>query len=219
MSDPGPIGFLVLVPVKSTARGKSRLEAEPGPRRRLAMAMALDTVAAVAGASWVRGVLLLAEDADDGATIAAVSPSVTVHQVRSRGLNESIAEGLRRPDAAIGPVAVLPADLPSLVPGELDVALASAAALPFAVVADRDGTGTTLLAAARRDLLLPHYGPASLTAHLAAGAVRLRVPQGSGLRRDVDLSADLADVTGPRTAALLADLGATVSIGQAGAQP
>jgi 2-phospho-L-lactate guanylyltransferase len=200
----GPDGFLVLLPVKATGRGKSRLGLAPTVRRRLALAMASDTAAAAARASRVRGLVALVEDDADGEAIAEAS-GAAVHRVAARGLNESIREGLALP-AVRGPVATIPADLPSLRPDELDDALLLASRHSFAVVADRDGTGTTLLAAAHPELLIPHYGSGSFAAHLAAGAVALPVRPTSGLRRDVDRSDDLAGVTGALTAALLAAL-------------
>ncbi|MEP6563320.1 MAG: 2-phospho-L-lactate guanylyltransferase, partial [Nakamurella sp.] len=120
------------------------------------------------------------------------------------GLNESIRHGIASLPAAVTDlIAALPADLPSLTATELDGALASAAGRRQAVVADRQGTGTTLLTASSRAELRPQYGAGSLGRHVTAGAVTLELPVESGLRRDVDRAADLAGVTGPRTAALL----------------
>jgi 2-phospho-L-lactate guanylyltransferase len=204
---------VVLVPVKATAIGKSRI-AVPGPvRARLARAMAWDTVSAASRARRVRRVVALVEDEDDGTVLGGIR-GVMAHHVRARGLNEAIDEGrqfVSGPSAGpVGgpqgpPVAVLPADLPSLRAAELDAALAAAAGLPLAVVADHQGTGTTLLAAAHAPLLDPHYGSGSFAVHLRVGAVPLVVAAASGLRRDVDVLADLAGVTGTRTAALVAE--------------
>jgi 2-phospho-L-lactate guanylyltransferase len=197
-------GFLVLVPVKATGRGKSRLGGDEALRRRLALAMAMDTTAAAAAADPVRAVLALVEDDEDGVAIARASGAL-VHRVSARGLNQAIREGASLPLAGSGAIASLPADLPSLLPGELAAALEAAIRYPFAVVADRDGTGTTLLTASRPELLRPRYGVGSLAAHRAAGATLLPIPASSGLRRDVDLSEDLLDASGPHTAALLAE--------------
>lgn len=204
--------WLLLVPVKSTVVGKSRIQLDPGRRARLARAMARDTVTAAAAATQVRDVLVLVDDDADGRALAAID-SVTAHRTGVTGLNASIREALALPAASEGPVAVLPADLPSLRPAELDAALKAAGGLPLAVVADRQGTGTTLLAASGAGSLDPHYGPGSFAAHLAAGAVPLAVPGGSGLRRDVDVLADLRDVTGPLTCAEAGDLAADTAAG------
>jgi 2-phospho-L-lactate guanylyltransferase len=204
--------WLVLVPVKSTAVGKSRLRLDPKRRARLARAMARDTVTAAAAATRVRAVLAIVDDDADGRMLAAIG-AVSAHRSGVPGLNESIREALALPEVSAGPVAVLPADLPSLRPDELDGALAAADGLPLAVVADRQGTGTTLLAAASAGSLDPHYGPGSFAAHLAAGAVPLAVPGESGLRRDVDVLDDLRDVTGPLTCAEAGDLATDTATG------
>lgn len=195
--------WTVLVPVKSTAVGKSRIGLDAGRRAALARAMAQDTVDAIAGSALVGLVVALVEDAADGRLFAA-PPIVIAHQVTAAGLNEAIREGAA--GIGDGPVAVLPGDLPSLRPGELDEALAWAASYMTAVVADRDGTGTTLLTARHARLLQPRYGAGSFAAHCATGAVPLPVAEQSGLRRDVDVLADLGAVAGRRTRALLKDL-------------
>jgi 2-phospho-L-lactate guanylyltransferase len=198
-----PGRWTVVVPLKSSARAKSRIDVDPELRRALARAMALDTVEAAAGAPDVGGVLVVADDAEDVRPLLRI-PGVRSLLTATAGLNEAIREGLRPlPDQAR--VAVLPGDLPSLTSAELQGALAAAARHEFAVVADRQGTGTTLLAASSARRLYPRYGGGSLARHVAAGAVPLEVPVGSGLRRDVDGAVDLADVTGARTLAVLAE--------------
>lgn len=123
------------------------------------------------------------------------------------GLNAAIAAGLA---AATTPLrAVMLGDLPSLRPADLDDALARAAHVSAGdaplTVADADGTGTTLLAHARADVL--RFGGDSYSRHLAAGALALDVPAGSTLRQDLDTAAHLdaarALGLGPRTARLL----------------
>lgn len=195
--------WTVLVPVKSTAIGKSRIGLGAEARVPLARAMAQDTVEAVAAATRVRLVVVLVEDPDD-ARLLECPPIIIAHQVSVAGLNESIREGAGLPELDGDPVAVLPADLPSLRPAELDEALAWAASYPRAVVADREGSGTTLLTAREAALLDPRYGPGSFAAHCASGAVAVPVAAQSGLRRDVDVAADLREADGARTRAWLA---------------
>ncbi len=195
----------MLLPVKSTSIGKSRIRLDPMRRARLARAMALDTARAAAAATGVRRVLALVEDAADGHALGRI-PGVAARRCTASGLNEAIREACAMADVAPGPVAVLPADLPSLRAEELDAALSAAAAVPLAVVPDRQGTGTTMLAARVAALLDPHFGPGSFAAHRDGGAVALAVPAASGLRRDVDVLADLRGVTGPLTRAEAGDL-------------
>jgi 2-phospho-L-lactate guanylyltransferase len=207
---PGSGRWTIVVPLKSSSRGKSRLEVDPGLRRRLAVAMAQDTVAAAAAAELVRAVLIVAEDAADAQELSRTAGVRTV-LTGVAGLNESITDALRVLSPK-GPVAVLPGDLPSLVPEELDDALLAAGPHGVAVVADRQGTGTTLLAAAAAGGLRPRYGAGSFARHVASGAVPLQLPVSSGLRRDVDRRTDLAGVTGARTLAVLAGAGCDVGL-------
>jgi len=210
----------VVLPLKATRRGKSRIDVHPALRQRLTLAMAMDTAAAVAGAAAVADVLAVVEDEADGREMGRL-PGVRVLLTRTRDLNDAIADGLaalgvQRPavvgprtrhaapeGSGWGPVATVPADLPSLTPTELDAALAASLPHQVAVVADRQGTGTTLLAASSPGLLVPRYGVGSLARHVAAGAVPIELSADSGLRRDVDLADDLASVTGRRTLGVL----------------
>ena len=195
------------MPLKSSIRGKSRIDVDPVLRRRLALAMATDTAAAAAAAEGVGLVLVVAEDARDAERLAEI-PGVRIQTTTTAGLNQAIRDGLSSlGPAAAGPVAVLPGDLPSLTADELGDALAAAGPHRLAVVADRQGTGTTLLTASNPGQLRPHYGGESLRRHLAVGAVLLDLPIASGLRRDVDRVEDLLGVTGSRTLAVLESAG------------
>ncbi len=190
------------MPVKSSARAKSRILLDPVVRRALAQAMAQDTVSAVVSAGPVGRTVVVVEDPRDGAALSA-QPGVEVFVTRTAELNAAILDAVATLLPGSGPVAVLPSDLPSLTAGELAEALTLARSHPLSVVADRAGTGTTLLAAGAPELLRPSYGAGSFRLHMGDGAVPLAIPERSGLRRDVDLAEDLRSVTGPRTTSLL----------------
>jgi len=191
------------VPVKSSTRAKSRIRLDPAMRRTLALIMAQDTVSSVATAGLVGRTLVVVEDARDGESLASV-PGVEVFLTHTDELNAAIRDGLAAlGPGSTGPVAVLPADLPSLTPGGLTDALTLAAEHQRSVVPDRVCTGTTLLTARTPDLLQPRYGDGSFRHHVAGGAVPLDIPRRSGLRRDVDRVDNLRSVTGPRTREIL----------------
>jgi 2-phospho-L-lactate guanylyltransferase len=213
----------VVVPVKSLGAAKSRLRGaadggagDPAAHTRLTLALAHDTVAAARAARRVRTVLLVSSDPVVAAEFAAVGVEVVpdgavpdgVVPDGVAGLNAAYAHGaalLRRRDPRTA-VAALQADLPALVAGDLDAALAAAAAHPRAFVADADGTGTTLLVAGPGVPLHPAFGAGSAAAHAASGAVALGGGW-PGLRRDVDTPDDLraaADIgLGPHTRGVL----------------
>lgn len=207
--------YVVLVPVKPPALGKSRLGGSLGlgdlDRREVAAAIALDTVDACRAATLVSEVLGVTDDAGFSAELAAIG-CATIPDGTSDDLNSTLrlaaAEAHRRwPDLV--PVALL-GDLPALRPAELDTALASIESGASAYVADADGSGTTLYTAAYDDFA-PRFGAGSAAAHDAvAREIHGPLP---GLRRDVDDLADLRQAwdlgVGPRTrrrtASLLGD--------------
>jgi len=179
--------YVVLLPVKPPARGKSRLDVDPARRRALAAAFALDTARACLEATRVVAVLAVTDDArfaDDLRTVGCETIPDGVTGDLNESLRQAAAEAARRwPDAV--PVAVC-ADLPALLSADLDVVLddVSAAGSDASFVADHDGVGTTLYTAAY-DAFAPHFGPGSRRAHLEARAREVGLPAAT-LRMDVD---------------------------------
>jgi 2-phospho-L-lactate guanylyltransferase len=187
--------FAVIVPVKPTARAKSRL-APLGDHARAALvaALARDTVTAALACTEVGAVLVVTDDHVLAKGLREIGAHVVPDGVAD-DLNESLvqaaSEAKRRwPELA---VAAICADLPALDPAELGQALQSASQHRAAFVADSAGEGTTMLAAVSREDFTPCFGPGSRDAHLARGAhdiVEVDVPT---LRRDVDTPADLVE--------------------------
>lgn len=183
--------FVVLVPVKPPAVGKSRLlGVDAEVRRALAEAFAQDTVAACLDASSVRQVLVVTDDAHFSAVLGAMGAHTLPDGV-SDDLNGTLrlaaAEAQRRwPELA--PVALC-ADLPALRSDDLDTVLARIDLPHPAFVPDAAGTGTTLYAAGY-GTFAPRFGPGSRDNHVDAGAQELAdVP--ASVRRDVDDVTDL----------------------------
>jgi 2-phospho-L-lactate guanylyltransferase len=212
----------LVVPVKPLYAAKSRLRGaadrgvgDPDAHAALALALAHDTVAAVAAARTVRRLLVVSSDPVVAAELAAVG--VEVAPDVGGGLNAALRHGaglLRAADPG-APVGALQADLPALRPEELDDAVAAAAALAAtgrgrAFCADADGHGTTFLLAAAGVPLDPRFGDGSAARHRGTGAVALDGPW-PGLRRDVDTGDDLCAAAelglGPHTRAVLAPTG------------
>ncbi len=184
--------YVVLLPVKPPAQGKSRLEGDPARRRALAAAFALDTARACLAAGSVTAVLAVTDDARFADQLRAVGCE-TIPDGVAGDLNETLrlaaAEACRRwPEAT--PVAVC-ADLPALLPADLDAALDTVDGMAF--VADQDEVGTTLYTAPY-DVFMPRFGHRSRQAHLDIGAREITGDLWS-LRRDVDDAAGLAAAT------------------------
>ncbi|GAA4678421.1 2-phospho-L-lactate guanylyltransferase [Nocardioides nanhaiensis] len=191
--------FVTVVPVKPPTVGKSRLEVgDPERRRALASAFALDTVAACLRAEEVGQVLVATDDAAFARDLHAlgchVVPDGDTNDLNA-ALRQAAAEAHRRWSHLV-PVAVC-ADLPALLPHDLDAALSQVDATGPAFVADAEGSGTTVYLApyARFE---PRFGPGSAQAHRAGGALEVSGELAS-LRHDVD---DLAGLDLARTLGL-----------------
>ncbi|WP_158843257.1 2-phospho-L-lactate guanylyltransferase [Saccharothrix deserti] len=195
----------LVVPVKTLDRAKSRLVGARLDRPALALAFALDTIAAALPV--VRGVLAVTSDP----AVVLELRALGVESVAGpEGLNEALRFGfgvLRSRDAG-SVVGALQADLPALRTEELGAALEVAGERAFCP--DRQGTGTTLLLSAAGGDLAPAFGVGSAAAHAASGATALVGPWPS-LRHDVDTAEDLrlaADLgLGARTATVLTPVG------------
>ncbi|MFD6069999.1 MULTISPECIES: 2-phospho-L-lactate guanylyltransferase [Amycolatopsis] len=198
----------LIVPMKRPAEGKSRLRGAVVPERHaeLVLALAYDTLSAAISADGVRRVLVVAADPASVADLTELGVEIVTEPSRG-GLNAALRHGeeLLRRDTPSGLVGALQADLPALRTEDLTAALAEAAG-KRAFVADRQGTGTTLLLAGAGRALAPRFGTGSARAHTASGATPLTIAAES-LRADVDTSDDLAHVrtlgVGKRTSTLL----------------
>lgn len=207
-------GWVVLVPVKPPARGKSRLVGlDDDTRRALASAFALDTVAVCLATPGVAQVLVVTDDAGFASSLLALG-AACIPDGDSGDLNATLRQAAAEAERrwpTLRPVALC-ADLPTLRPDDLAdglVALGVATGEAGAFVPDAAGVGTTAYAAAY-DRFEPRYGGASRRAHLDAGCSEVAHAPAT-LRRDVDDLVDLQAATalglGPRTATVVAGLG------------
>jgi 2-phospho-L-lactate guanylyltransferase len=205
----------VVLPVKRLHLAKTRLVLASADRADVVLAMAVDTVAAVVRCHRV-GLVVVVTDDRRAATEVTGAGALVVPDAPAAGLNPALAHGIavavgRRPREA---VATLSADLPALRPAELAAVLDAAARHPRAMVADRSGTGTTLLTALPGVALAPAYGPGSAARHAAAGHVALDATAATTVSHDVDTVADLREAgeagVGPHTSRLLRRLPAAL---------
>lgn len=220
------VRWVAVVPVKGSPEAKSRLGDHP-ERARLADAFALDTVAALVAASVVERVFVVTADAllaarleSLGAVVvrelpqtapsgAAMGPSAATREPMDP-LNTAIRQGTDAARAAFPwcGIAVVTGDLPALTPADVEAALGLAAAHPLSMVADEEGTGTTVLLALAGVPFSPRFGPGSRAAHESAGHVPLPLTATASIRRDVDTVDNLAEAlhhgVGVHTSALVA---------------
>lgn len=202
-----------VVPVKRLDLAKSRLALADEHRRDLALAFALDTVAALAASTRVAAVVVVTGDAVVAQQVEALGARVVPD--RGRDLVASVRTGTRAARQADPHawVVVVPGDLPCLRAADVDRVVDAAAALAprtGAFVADRAGTGTTIVLQAPGGATATAYGPASAAGHRGLALTSLDdVP--AAVRLDVDTVEDLRDAVrhgvGPATAAALAASG------------
>jgi 2-phospho-L-lactate guanylyltransferase len=193
----------IVVPFRGES-GKRRLDAPDELRSRLALAMLGDVLTACVATGRT---LLVTEDADARA-LAGELGAETVDDPGG-GQGPAVAAALERLDS--GPVLVLNADLPCVVPHDVRT-LASAAELgALGLVEAEDGT-TNALALPRASLFAPLYGAGSADRFrrhamtLGVTAVAAAIPN---LADDVDTLDDLAKIglrAGPRTQAAMGQL-------------
>lgn len=185
--------WAAIVPVKRLALAKTRLRLPRQLRAKLALAMAVDTVAAARAATCIDQVVVVTDD-DAAAEATREIGAVVVDDQPDAGLNPALLHGAAvamATDPARGVVA-MSSDLPALTGGALDHVLEGIPVGTATFVADAAATGTVLLAARPAELFRPLFGPDSARRHAAAGAVDVTGRADSRVRRDVDTLANLA---------------------------
>ena len=200
--------WIVVVPVKPPARGKTRLDVAGIDRAALAHAIALDTLEAATVCELVAQVVVVTNDPALARESAAIPALRFVPEGDALGLDAAVATGMAAMDPnGRMPRAALLGDLPALRPADLADALRAAASVDRGVVADAEGTGSTLVTARPGVAWQSSFGDGSFARHVELGCAPLPVPDASTLRRDVDTADQLAAARalglGPRTAALL----------------
>lgn len=175
----------------------------PSQRAELALAFLHDTVAAARRADGVVRVVIVssareleASDWPHGAATALEHDApVEIVADPELGLNAAFEAGARvaRERHPRAGVAALTGDLPVVRASDLQRALTLAAKRPRGVVADRAGTGTTLVTVRPGVPFTPRFGGGSFAAHRASGHEPLEVEADSPLHFDIDSASDLRE--------------------------
>jgi len=184
--------------------GKTRLHASRRARRALSLAMLGDVLAAAAAFGAPRVVT-----ADDEA--AAIARGLGAEIVADPGAGQGPAVAAALAGLEPGPILVVNADVPCVVPADLRALLAATPAGGIALVEALDGT-TNALCLPAPEAFAPLYGPDS-AARFRARAAELGLPAAAAavpnLVDDVDTLDDLHRLQfrcGPRTQACLQGL-------------
>ena len=190
----------IVVPFRGES-AKQRLDASDEIRSTLALAMLGDVLTACVATGRT---FLVTEDPD--ARALADEFGAEVVDDPGGGQGPAVAAALER--AEDGPVAVLNADLPCVVPHDVRTLLGAAELGAFGFVEAEDGT-TNALALPRPSLFAPLYGARSadrFRSHAKAQGVAALAAVIPNLSDDVDTLEDLARIgfrAGPRTQAAI----------------
>jgi 2-phospho-L-lactate guanylyltransferase len=189
---------VAVLPVKSFAHAKQRLEEalSSGLRRALAEAMFADVLTALRRVPELDAILVVTSDvtaerlaAADGVDVVEDPEEHGQSVAAERGVRHALARGAQR-------VLLVPGDCPALEPAELSAFLTRAhvGRRGAVIVPDRHGTGTNGLLLCPPDVVAPAFGPGSRERHeeraREAGVAHV-VVEVSSLAVDVDTADDL----------------------------
>lgn len=190
----------IVVPFRGES-GKQRLQASDEVRAKVAFAMLGDVLTACVATGRT-----LLVTADAAARELAEELGAEVVDDPGGGQGAAVAAGLMHVDA--GPVVIVNADLPCVVPHDLRTLAGAAEVGAFGLVVADDGT-TNAIALPQASLFAPLYGPGSaerFREHAEAQGFMVAEAAIPNLSDDVDTAADLERVAlraGPRTQAAL----------------
>lgn len=185
-----------LVPVKTLSQAKGRLAEllSEDERRRLALAMLEDVLAALAAVPRLDTVAVVSPDREALDRARSLGADAIEEPPSSRGVNQALshasAELVAQGAAAL---LVLAADLPSALPSDLEAVLDALPDRGIALVPTAD-RGTGALALRPPDVVTFRYGRHSSVLHkreAAARGIPARVLHLDSLTHDVDEPGDL----------------------------
>jgi 2-phospho-L-lactate guanylyltransferase len=182
-----------LVPIKSLSRAKERLSSryDQAQRTRIARALLQDVLAltdSFPDLEW----WFVTDDVD---VVREVESHGRVVRQESGGLNEGLKLAIEQiARAGALSVTVIPADAPLAWKGDLQDLLDTGATSDVVLVPSHRDGGTNGLYLSPPDLIIPRFGPGSLSAHLAQAegvGVRCSLLELPRLGLDIDDEADV----------------------------
>jgi 2-phospho-L-lactate guanylyltransferase len=187
-----------VVPVKGGAGAKQRLgdAVAPDLRRRLALAMAEDVLAALTATPDLRGVIVVTADAAARALAERYGAQVLTEgaEAGQTGAVAAAARALAREGR--GAMLTIPGDVPLITPEEVARVIAAHDRVPdFVIAPAHDERGSNAILCAPPEAVPLTFGNDSFRPHLAAARRAglepkiLRLP---GIGLDIDNPADLA---------------------------
>ncbi|MCO6187499.1 2-phospho-L-lactate guanylyltransferase [Rhizobium sp. L1K21] len=189
-----------LIPVKPFAVAKSRLSSVLGAEQRakLAEAMLCDTLATVRADERVAGICVVTSDPQ--AAFIAGRHGARVLDDTVGELNDALEAGRSwvKGQVRCAPLLVLPTDLPTFRPYDLDKLLKRLSSPRSVVIAAaHDGDGTNAILLGERAEMPFAFGPGSFFRHLAIAetkGLKVETLQLDGIARDLDRPEDIAPI-------------------------
>lgn len=184
-----------LVPIKSLSRAKERLSPryDQVQRTRIARALLHDVLALTDSFPELEWWFVT----DDDDVVGATEGHGRVVRQESGGLNEGLKLAIEQIAAAgAQSVMVIPADAPLAWKGDLQDLLDTGATSDVVLVPARRDGGTNGLFISPPDLIIPRFGPGSLSAHLSqaeAAGLRCSLLELPRLGLDIDDESDIDD--------------------------
>jgi 2-phospho-L-lactate guanylyltransferase len=187
-----------VVPVKGGAGAKQRLgdAVAPDLRRRLALAMAEDVLAALAAAPGLRGIMVVTADAAARALAERYGTQVLTEgaEAGQTGAVAAAARTLAREGR--GAMLTIPGDVPLITPEEVARILAAHDRVPdFVIAPAHDERGSNAILCAPPEAVPLTFGNDSFRPHLAAArraGLEPKILHLPGIGLDIDNPADLA---------------------------
>ena len=160
--------YWAIVPIKPLLRSKSRLASvlSKDERQELSQDMLINTLEVLNQVSSVETTLVVSRDSR-ALALARKHGARTVTEYGSPELNQALVRATYvAQQYGVAGVLVLPADLPLLDRGEVELLIGGAGEPPVVVIApDRRGSGTNALLVAPPGLIEYDFGPDSFSRH------------------------------------------------------
>jgi 2-phospho-L-lactate guanylyltransferase len=191
-------GIWAVVPIKDTAAAKQRLAAAAPAefRRELALAMAEDVLAALAGARGLAGIIVVTVDPDATALARRYGAQIWGDGALDGHTGAVTAAGRRLAAEGAAGMLTVPGDIPTITPAEVDAVVAAHLPAPsFTIVPAHDELGSNAILMSPPDAVPLRFGDNSYFPHLAAAeacGIKPTVLHLPGIAFDIDNPVDLA---------------------------
>src|SRR5438309_5981081 len=189
-----------LVPAKALDRAKGRLAAvlSEDERRRLALAMLTDVLAAIRGVPQIGSLAVVSPDAEVLDHAGSLGAQLVAEPEAVRGINQALAHALADwPGAPLEALLVVLADVPAVTSSDLESVVEALPPDSGVVICPSKARGTSALALRPPGAIPFRFGEQSFQWHKREAAARrleTRVLRIDSLANDIDEPEDLREL-------------------------